>query len=202
MQTVFALHSIIIARSPFLVQLLRAKQFEIVVSDPNILPYSLNLAIAYLYSTSVLSHLLPQNCRDVLASTSPLPTPNLTLTSKKNPAAHFLRIDSLVAYAAEIAQKEIESLEDPEEFERWFQFLGTKSLVGNLGEARFEIPSPSPSIDSEGFGGEAYTSNQGNGREELAYGPYGRTLRSELLERSVSPLYPFSTLLISNQINC
>lgn len=91
--------------------------YSLALSDPSITPDAFCLAIAYLYSPTVLTHVTPALSAAVLAT------------------ANYLSLDSLAAYALEVCSKAIASLSAGEEIARWFAVLEDGEGNGQAGAA-------------------------------------------------------------------
>ncbi|ORY59432.1 UEV domain-domain-containing protein [Leucosporidium creatinivorum] len=106
----FSLHALIISRSPTLRTILETTSpgphdVALPLPDPMINHFSLNLALASLYSPTVAAHVCAENAQAMLATAS------------------FLGLDDLATLAADICEKEIGRTRHPQEFEKWFVFL-------------------------------------------------------------------------------
>ena len=143
-QSVLSLHSVVVARSPLLRSLYAAPSsalptllladfapprslqhsyqsttttYALALSDPSITPDAFCLAIAFLYSPTVLAHVTPALSAAVLTT------------------AIYLSLDTLAAYALEVCSKAISSCRAGQEVARWFAVLGDGEEHGQAGSA-------------------------------------------------------------------
>lgn len=139
-----------------------SSSYSITLVDPAITPESFSIAIAFLYTPSILKYVNSSSCAGVLA------------------AAYYLGLESLASYAAEGCSKAVRGVEGGEDVAGWFKFLGGGSGRLDEGYGRGALDG-GHSNGSNGVGGAG-------GEGEDKYGAHGRRLRRELLTRVTTTL--------------
>ncbi|GAA5856445.1 hypothetical protein JCM5353_000236 [Sporobolomyces roseus] len=159
----FALHAVVVSRSPLLRSLLRPAfatsphpTLYLSIPDPSITSSSFSLALASLYSPLVLTHLSPQNCFSILST------------------AQYLGLDRLARQSFEACLSAIQELNSVEDVQDWVRYLDQRDPSSSNSQSA----STSPLIPSSPV--------HQNGATSPAPNTFEAILRQTLLTRLTS----------------